>query len=205
MPLDQGPRPTRPSTSQSPPPQAPPATSGASPSNTAARILQFITKVAPVTLSLGIGVALIDAALPDSYKLTTFFGELIGRSYNAETKTTQDTAVENTWKMTDASASAQTRWQMELIVFQEQQRAIYDAIQGKVSLANVADWTCALGPVGVTLFYGQNTPEARDANQLVRQACGYGMQLRQEIVAEQAQLARLGSAIQERQIAMGRH
>lgn len=185
------------------PQQSPGMFGGPQQPGTWSRAVRFIGAAMPATVGLTIVVVGVNAILPEPAKLTTLAGNFMAELHVTETLTQQKTVVENARQMADAQEKARAKWQMELISFQQQQQAIMDAMQGKIAMANTADVTCTLGPFGIALFYGQNSSEARDAVKLVQVACDFARQTRQEIAAEQAQIARLNSAIMQRQNAGG--
>jgi hypothetical protein len=177
-----------------PPPQQP---------TTWARAARLIGAAMPATIALTVAVVVVNALLPQPVKLTTLMGKFMAELHITETVTQQDTVVENSRRMADAQAAANARWQMEVIAFQQQQQALMDAMQAKIAMVNAADLTCTLGPLGVALFFGQGSGDARNAAQIVQAACVYAARTRQEIAAEQGEIARLNSAIMQRQTMAG--
>lgn len=183
-------------------PQQSPGIGGPPPPQNSAtweRAVRIVSKFVPATVGLTVLGVGINAALPESIKPTTLMGKFIAEMHVTETLTQQGTVVENTRQMADAQAKAQAMWQMEIISYQHQQQALMDAMQGKIAMANTADVTCTLGPFGIAFFYGPNSYEARNAMQLVQAACDFARRTRQELAAEQAEIARLNSAIMQRQ------
>lgn len=162
------------------------------------RAIGIMQAMFPATVGLAVIGICLELVMPPNYRPSDLMGGFTGNVHSAEIRAQQPVVVENTRLMADAQAAPTANWQMEMVSFQMQQQAIYESMQTKISMVNVADIACILSPlVGATLFE-RGSKEARIAAGIGADACQLAVVLRSQIVAEQAQLGRDNSALMQR-------
>lgn len=159
-----------------------------------ARTLALMPRLGGMSILAVLAVCVLQAIMPPGAKPSAVLGGFHGETTAAQLNAERDAQVNTAARMADAQARAQAQWAMEVETARQQQAAILQSLQGKQDMATMADYVCMSGSVAGALW-------GRDAagyTQAAQAACGQARQLRAEIVAAQAEAARLGSAIMQR-------
>jgi hypothetical protein len=132
--------------------------------------------------------------LPPHLKPAYLIGDFGGSTERAEIEAKQAAAVEFAMLQAAAAANAQANAQMETEVSRKEQEIIAESLAAQSTGAVIADFSCFLGSLIPRDTYG----DLQTAGQVMRGGCGFGDKLRNNIVQTQAEAARQGSAILQR-------
>jgi hypothetical protein len=194
---NQGPftyKPPNPQTSTSP--QAFNIPGATNPAGGVARAIAFVRGLSGKAMVLGLVVVGLQAVMPEGHRPSDLIGGFHGATESAELKAKQETAAEYERKLADAKAAPPANWQMEAEAFRQQQEVMARSLETMATAAQIADAACLGAPL-VTMLMG-NTRDAREIQSAMQAGCAEAARIRAEITRIQAETARAGSALMQR-------
>jgi hypothetical protein len=186
--------PPNPQTSTSP--QAFNIPGATNPNGGMARAIAFVRGLSGKAVVLAVVVFGLQAVMPPGSKPSDLIGSLHGLTESAEIKAKQEAQAEYEKKLAEAKTAPPINWQMEAEVARQQQEAIAKSLETQEMAAQIADAACLGSPL-VTLFMG-NTRDARDLQNTLQGACAEAARIRANMTRIQAEAARAGSALMQR-------
>ena len=166
------------------------------PNGGVARAIAFARGMSGKALLLAGGVFVLQAVMPQGSKPSDLIGSFHGSTETAEIKAKQEAQAEYERKLADARTAPPVNWQMEAEVARQQQEAIAKSLETQETAAQIADAACLGAPLA-TLFMG-DTAQARDIERTMQAACAEAARIRANITRIQAEAARSGSALMQR-------
>lgn len=161
-----------------------------------ARALAFARAISGKTVLLTGMVLAAQMFAPAGSKPSDIIGGFHGSTESAEMKAKQDAAVQYERELANAKTAPGANWQMETQLSQTQQQAIADFLQTQSTAANIADGACMASGL-VTMFFG-DTKDNRELAQGLKESCGEGDKIRQNMTDTLARSVRNGSAVMQR-------
>jgi hypothetical protein len=158
------------------------------------RAINFVRSMTLQGVGLAVVVFALQAALPMGWRPSDFLGGTEGATATARLNAERTAQTQTALAVADAQARAAAQWAIEQETARQQQEAIMRSLAMKQEAANLADLACMSGGVA-TAFFGR---DAAQYAQVASTACDKATQLRGEIVAAQAEAARIGSALMQR-------
>jgi hypothetical protein len=168
------------------------------PNGGVARAIAFARGISGKAVVLAVVVFGLQAAMPEGRRPSDLIGGFHGNTESAEIKAKQEAAAEFERRMADAKAAPPANWQMEAEAFRQQQEVTARSLETMATAAQIADAACIGSPL-VTMFMG-NTRDARDLQNTLQGACAEAERIRANMTRIQAETARQGSALMQRNI-----
>ena len=160
----------------------------------ATRAINFVRSMTLQGVGLAVVVFALQGALNPGWRPSDWLGGTEGATTTAKLNAEREAQTKTTMAMANAQAAAAAQWAIEQETARQQQEAIMRSLAMKQEAANLADVACMSGGVATAIF-GR---DAAQYAQVASTACDKAAQLRGEIVAAQAEAARIGSALMQR-------
>ena len=150
---------------------------------------------------IAVGVYLAQVLLPTPLTPATVTGTAGGQTENAEMLAKAETKAYYEGRLAEATNQPQARAQIEIEAARQQQQLRTDSLATQAGLANLADLFCIGGQAIAALGRDQTGDEAHKNAQAVAHAtCGAGDAIRNNMTQQQADAARTGGALMNRNL-----